>query len=370
VKRRNLRLAALPVAVMLALGMAACGGDDGDSGANTGTGDTTEVSGNLAGAGASSQGAAMEAWIAGFNTAAPDATVTYDPVGSGGGREQFTSGGVQFAGSDAYLKPEEVTAANATCGPNGFLEMPVYVSPIAVAYNLPGVSELKLSPSVIAQIFNQKITKWNDPKIAELNQGAQLPDLNITAVHRSDESGTTDNFTDYLSQAAKADWPHEADGEWPGDIKGGEAAAQTQGVAAALKGGEGTIGYLDASQAGDLGVASVQVGTNFVKFSPEAAAAVIDAATKVEGRPEHSYAIDIPRDTTAEGVYPIVLVSYILACAQYENQAQVDLVKAFLSYVVSEDGQKAAAENAGSAPISAEQRTQDQGAIDSISVKG
>jgi phosphate transport system substrate-binding protein len=369
VKRRNLRLAALPVAVLLAVGMAACGGDDeGSSG--TGSGSTTEVSGNLAGAGASSQGAAMEAWIAGFATAAPDATVTYDPVGSGGGREQFTSGGIQFAGSDAYLKPEEITAANATCGANGFLEMPVYISPIAVAYNLPGVSELKLSPSVIAQIFSQKITKWNDPKIAGLNQGASLPDLNITAVHRSDESGTTDNFTDYLSQAAKADWPHEADGEWPADIKGGEAAAQTQGVAAALKGGEGTIGYLDASQAGDLGVASVQVGQNFVKFSPEAAAAVVDAATKVEGRPEHSYAIDVPRDTTAEGVYPIVLVSYLLACAQYENQGQVDLVKAFLSYVVSEDGQKAAAENAGSAPISADQRTQDQSAIDSISVKG
>ena len=215
-KRRNLRLAALPVAVMLALGMAACGGDDEGSG-GTGSEPTTEVSGNLAGAGASSQGAAMEAWIAGFATAAPDATVTYDPVGSGGGREQFTSGGVQFAGSDAYLKPEEITAANATCGANGFLEMPVYISPIAVAYNLPGVSELKLTASVIAQIFNQKITKWNDPKIAELNQGAQLPDLDITAVHRSDESGTTDNFTDYLSQAAKADWPHEADGAWPAE---------------------------------------------------------------------------------------------------------------------------------------------------------
>jgi phosphate transport system substrate-binding protein len=362
-------LAALPVAVMLALGMAACGGDDGDSGANGGTSDSTEVSGNLAGAGASSQGAAMEAWIAGFSTTAPDATVTYDPAGSGAGREQFISGGVQFAGSDAYLKDDEITGANATCGANGFLEMPVYVSPIAVAYNLPGVADLKLSPSVIAQIFNQKITKWNDPKIAELNQGVTLPTGNITAIHRSDDSGTTDNFTDYLSKAAKADWPYEADGEWPAEIKGGEAAAQTQGVAAALKGGEGTIGYIDASQTADLGTASIQVGTNFVKYSPEAASAVVDAATKVEGRPEHSYAIDIPRDTTAEGVYPIVLVSYILACAQYADQAQVDLVKAWLSYITSDEGQKAAAENAGSAPISADQRSQDETAINSISVK-
>lgn len=369
-KRRNLRLAALPVAVMLTLGMAACGGDDDGGTGDGGNGSSTEVSGTLAGAGASSQGAAMEAWIAGFSSVAPDATITYDPAGSGAGREQFISGGVQFAGSDAYLKDDEITGANATCGPNGFLEMPVYISPIAVAYNLPGVTDLKLSASVIAQIFDQKITKWNDPKIAELNQGVTLPTGNITAVHRSDDSGTTDNFTDYLSKAAKADWPYEADGEWPADIKGGEGAPQTQGMASALRGGEGTIGYIDASQTSGLGTASIQVGTNFVKYSPDAAAAVVDAATKVSGRPTHSYAIDIPRDTTAEGVYPIVLVSYLLACAQYDNQAQVDLVKAWLSYIVSDDGQNAAAENAGSAPISDDQRKQDEEAINSISVKG
>ncbi|MEV7230013.1 MULTISPECIES: phosphate ABC transporter substrate-binding protein PstS [Polymorphospora] len=366
-KRRTLRLAALPVAVMLALGMAACSGDSEENGSDTGN--TTELSGSLAGSGASAQGAAMEAWIAGFSSEAPDVTVTYDPIGSGGGRKAFIEGGVQFAGSDAYLKPEEMTAAQAKCGPNGFIEFPGYISPIAVAYNLPSVPKLNLSASVIARIFDNKITKWNDPAIAALNDGATLPDSNITAVHRSDESGTTENFVDYLSQAAPNDWPHEVSGEWP--VQGGEAAAQTQGVAAALRGGEGTIGYIDASQATGLGVAAIQVGETFVEYSAQAAAAVVDAATKVEGRTsQHSYAIDLPRDTTQAGVYPIVLVSYQLACTSYPTQEQADLVKAFLSYVISEPGQQAAAQNAGSAPISAQLRTQAQAAIDAITAAG
>lgn len=365
--RKSLRLAALPAAVMLTLGVAACG-DDGDNGSESGNGSDTSVSGDLAGAGASSQGAAMEAWIAGFTSVAPDATVTYDPIGSGGGREQFTSGGSDFAGSDAYLDEEEVAAALETCGEQGFIEFPGYISPIAVAYNLPGVETLNLSPSAIAQIFDNKITKWNDPALAELNPDAALPDLAITAVHRSDESGTTENFVDYLAKAAPADWPYEVSGDWP--TTGGEAAAQTQGVAAALRGGEGTIGYIDASQATDLGVAAVQVGEDFVEYSAEAAAAVVDAAETVAGRPEFSFAIDLPRDTAEAGVYPIVLVSYQLACVNYDSQEKVDLVKAFFNHVISEEGQQAAAENAGSAPISATLRSQAQQAIDAITVAG
>ncbi|RKN39092.1 phosphate ABC transporter substrate-binding protein PstS [Micromonospora endolithica] len=364
--RKTLRLAALPVAAMLALGVAACGGDD-DSGSDTGNGAAAEVSGNLAGAGSSAQGAAMQAWIAGFSAKAPDAEVTYDPTGSGAGRKQFTSGGTQFAGSDAYLKPEEVTAATSTCG-GGYIEFPGYISPIAVAYNLPGVEKLNLSASVLAKIFDGKITKWNDPAIAQLNSGATLPATNITTVHRSDESGTTENFVDYLAKAAPQDWPYEVDGNWP--AKGGEGAGQTQGVAAALRGGEGTIGYIDASQVGDLGVAAIQVGEKFVEYSPEAAAAVVDAAEKVSGRGEFSYAIDLPRDTKADGVYPIVLVSYQLACTSYDSQQTADLVKSFFSYLVSEEGQQAAAKNAGSAPISDKLRGEAQKAIDAIKVKG
>lgn len=357
----NRAVAAVSAAV-LTFSLAACGGDDSE--AATGSGDSESLSGDIAGAGSSAQGAAMQAWIAGFTEVAPDVTVTYDPVGSGGGREQFTAGGVDFAGSDAYLEEEEIAAAEETCG-GDFIEFPAYISPIAIAYNLPGVDTLNLSASVTAQIFDGKITQWDDPAIAELNPDADLPSTTITPVHRSDESGTTENFVDYLAKAAPEDWPYEVDGNWP--ASGGEAAAQTQGVRAALDAGEGTIGYIDASQAGDLGVAAIQVGEEFVEYSPEAAAAVVDAAEPVEGRGEYDYAIDLPRDTEEEGVYPVVLVSYQLACVTYDDQETADNVKGFFEYVISEEGQQIAAENAGSAPISDQLRERAQTALDAIS---
>lgn len=377
---RTLRRATVPAAIALALGLAACSGGasgaetDGSTtpGSTSAGGGTTDgspaLSGEIAGAGASSQGAAMEAWIVGFLDQHPDVNVTYDPIGSGGGREQFTSGGTSFAGSDAYLKPEEIAAAEQVCGPGGVIEFPGYISPIAIAYNLPGVDSLNLSPSVVARIFDGKITQWDDPAITELNPDADLPGTPITPVHRSDESGTTENFVDYLSQAAPEDWPYEVSGEWPNQH--GEAAPQTQGVRAALEAGEGTIGYIDASQATGLGVAAIQVGEEFVEYSAEAAAAVVDAADVVEGRPEHSYAIDLPRDTTASGVYPIVLVSYQLLCAEYPDQQTADIVRAFFSHVISPEGQHAAAANAGSAPISDEMRARAQAAIDTITAAG
>jgi phosphate transport system substrate-binding protein len=246
------------------------------------------------------------------------------------------------------------------------LEIPAYISPIAVAFNLEGVDRPNLSPAAIGGIFAKKITMWNDPAIAADNAGVALPDLPITVVHRSDESGTTENFQEYLAAAAPEAWTFEVSGDWPGAVQG-EAAPQNAGVVQALGAGNGTIGYADASQVGDLGVAAVGVGSEFVQYSPEAAAQIVDASTRVQGRPEGSFAIDLERDTTASGTYPIVLVSYELACGSYPNQQTADLVKAFLSYVVSEEGQQAAADNAGSAPISDEQRQQFQAAIDAIS---
>ena len=370
-KRSTLsRAAALPAALALTLGLAACGAanEQGTGGGNAGADSASDVetglSGSIAGAGASSQAAAMEAWIAGFTSANGDATVNYDPVGSGGGREQFISGGVQFAGSDAYLKPEEVTAAQETCG-GDFVELPLYVSPIAVIFNLDGIDSLNLSPQTLAQVFDRKITSWNDPAIAADNPGVDLPDTAITPVNRSDESGTTENFTEYLAAAAGDAWPHEPDGNWP--VAGGEAAQGTSGVVGAVQGGQGGIGYADASQAGDLGTVAVGVGDEFVPFSPEAAAAVVEASPAAEGRGDNQFAIDLARDTTESGAYPIVLVSYTLACTSYDSAEQADLVKGFLTYMASEDGQQAAQGAAGSAPITDGQREQYQTAIDAIS---
>ena len=179
----------------LALTLAACGSDDPVGGADGSTGGSSEgssetasdLSGELNGAGASSQESAMEAWRAGFQSANPDVTVNYDPVGSGGGRTQFLEGGVAFAGSDAVLKEEEITQSQAVCGPDGAIDLPVYVSPIAIIYNLPEVAELNLAPATIAGIFNGTITQWNAPEIAADNPDATLPDVATTPAHRSNE---------------------------------------------------------------------------------------------------------------------------------------------------------------------------------------
>ena len=321
------------------------------------------LSGDLKASGASAQEAAMTAWIAGYQAIQPDVTVQYDSIGSGGGRENLIAGATDFAGSDAYLDQEESEAVKEVCGPGGAIHIPVYISPVAIPYNLPGVDGLQLSPDTLAKIMNQDITTWNDPAIAADNPDAELPEMDITVVHRSDDSGTTENFMEYLSAAAPDAWPHEADKAWPVPA---EAAAQNTGVIGVVNSTEGTIGYADASVVTGQS-AAIGVGEEFVEFSPEAAAKVVDASEPADTGVEGDLALDLARDTTASGAYPIVLVSYHIACTSYDDADRANLVKDFLTYVVSEDGQQAASEAAGSASISPELREKAVALIDTIS---
>jgi phosphate transport system substrate-binding protein len=365
------RAAVLSTALAGTLALTACGASNetetssgGGGGGGSSDESTAQLSGDLVGAGASSQQAAMEAWQAGFEGEYPEVQFSYDPVGSGGGREQFISGATDFAGSDAPLDEEELTTAQERCGGGEVFELPNYISPIAVIFNLEGVDTLNLSPGTIARIFAGQITTWNDPAIAAENPDAQLPDTAITPVHRGDDSGTTDNFTDYLFQTAGDVWTAEPDGVWP--LPGGEAANGTSGVVEVVTNTVGAVTYADASRAGDLGVVSVGVGEEFVAPSAEAAAAVVENSPPVEGRGEYDFAIEVNRQTEGSGEYPIVLVSYHIGCIQYDDQAAADNVRAFMEYVVSEDGQQAAAENAGNAPISETLREQAQPAVEAI----
>src|SRR5215218_9530226 len=189
------RATSLSLALAGALALSACGAanESNASGNDGGTG----LSGDLNGAGSSAQQAAMQAWQAGFTSVESGVTVNYDPVGSGGGREQFLAGGVDFAGSDSALDDDELAQAEERCGDAGVFEMPNYISPIAVVYNLEGVDELNLAPETVAGIFAQGITSWDDPAIAADNPDADLPSTAITPVNRADDSGTTKNFTEY-----------------------------------------------------------------------------------------------------------------------------------------------------------------------------
>ena len=331
---------------------------------------TGNFAGTLNGAGSSAQEAAQGTWQAGFQTLNPAATVNYDPVGSGGGREQFIAGGVAFAGSDAYLSEDEgeLAGAKERCMGTPAIEIPNYVSPIAVIFNVEGVDELQLSPEVLAGIFAGDIRSWDDPRVAEDNPDADLPSTRITPVHRADDSGTTDNFTEYLSQAGGKAWPHEPDGVWP--IKSGEAGQGTAGVVAAVRNGNGTIGYADVSQAGSLSVAEVRVGDEYVGPTPEAAAKILEVSERVEGRAEVDMAYELDRATQEGGVYPIVLTSYLIACQSYADKETADLVRGYLTYIVSDDGQAAAAESAGSAPLSERIQQEAMAIVEGISVRG
>jgi phosphate transport system substrate-binding protein len=351
------------IALVGAIALASCAANEGNGGETP-----SDLSGTLVGAGASSQQSAQEAWVAGFQSANPDVDVEYDPVGSGGGRDTFVAGGSQFAGTDRAFNDEEIAAdAFGSCVPGtGIIEIPAYISPIAVIFNLEGVDTLNMDAATIAGIFAGEITNWNDAAIADQNEGVELPDLTITAVHRADDSGTTANFTDYLAANAPEVWTVGPIETWPTEY-GGEAAPQTSGVVDAVTNGTGTIGYADASRAGDLGTVAVKVGDEYVPYSPEAAAAIVDASPFVEGRGEFDFAVELERDSTESGVYPVVLISYLVACVEYAEGAPVDLVKAYLSYIVSEEGQAAAADAAGSAPISDTLREDAMAAIDAIS---
>jgi phosphate transport system substrate-binding protein len=347
--------------------MTACGASNEGSGtASNNTNDGSSISGTLNGAGSTAQQAAMDAWRGAFQTANSGVTVNYDPVGSGGGRDQFLSGAVNFAGSDAYLTGDELATARKTCGGDP-VEVPVYVSPIAVIYNLDGVDKLNLTPATLADIFAGKITKWNDQAIAADNPDATLPDTDITPVHRSDDSGTTQNFTDYLAQAAPQSWKYPAAQTWP--LQNGEAGDGTSGVVNAVKAGAGSIGYADASQAGSLGKAMIKVGSAFVAPSANSASKVLDESKIHAGRPATDIAIDVNRTTTAAGVYPIILISYQIMCQQQKDDAAANLIKAFETYVVSSDGQQTAASAAGSAPLSASLAAKAKAAIDTITTK-
>ncbi|MFN8193103.1 MAG: phosphate ABC transporter substrate-binding protein PstS [Nocardioidaceae bacterium] len=364
----SIRRAVVPGIAVLAIALSSCSAANEDpSSANDGSGDS--LSGTLNAGGSSAQESAQSAWRAGYQTDNASVTVNYEPVGSGTGRENFNNGGYSFAGSDSYLNDDEgeLTAAKERCGGEDPIEVPAYVSPIAVVYHLDGVDDLNLSASVIAQIFDGKITTWNDPAIAALNDGVALPDTAITPVHRSDDSGTTKNFTEYLSAAGEGSWGYDADSIWP--LKSGEAAEGTSGLVAAVGGGNGTIGYADESQAGDLGIAAIQVGSDFVKPSAEGAAKVLAVSPRAEGRPDVDMAIDIDRTTTEAGAYPLLLASYLIACQHYDDANEAAMVKGFLSYVVSDAGQQAAAEQAGSSPLDSAVASEAQAIVDKIAAK-
>lgn len=360
--RKKRGYASLAAMSALALGLTACSGMPERDGKDP---DASTNKGSINGSGASSQVNAQQAWRDNYS-ASSGFTINYDPTGSGTGREQFIAGKTAFAGTDSVLNPEEVAAATSRCNGTEPLELPLYISPIALAFNLDGITSLNLTADLIAHIFNGTITTWNDPKIAAINPGVKLPEIPIIPVNRADDSGTTKNFQKYLAEAAGKAWPHKPEETWP--ISGTQSAEKTSGVVNLVKSTPGAITYADAAQIAGLGSVAVQVNGKFLPYSPGAAAAIVDGSGLDDDATERRITFALKRDGSVADAYPIVMISYLVACTDYSQPGTAEAVKGYLTYVASAEGQeKAAAAKGGNAPISQQLRERVTTAINLIS---
>lgn len=338
----------LPFVIVLALplGLAACDAAPASE-------RTTAIScaaGTVKAQGSSAQANAVNTWIKNYQVSCPDATIDYESTGSGAGLRAFIAGTGDFAGSDSPLSAADQPRADARCGTGPAVHLPMVIGPIALAYNVAGVGALQLKPATIAKIFAGAVTAWDDPAIAGDNPGVALPSTKVRTVHRSDSSGTTDNFTTFLAATAGADWRFGGDSTWP--APGGSGQRGSNRVAVTIARSDGAIGYVEASYARFHSLATARVGNGAGEFAAltDAAAGKTVAGARTTGTGgDLQLAVDYR--TTAAGAYPIVLVTYEVVC----RTGAPALVKSFLRYTCSTAGQAAAARS-GYAPLPEELR--------------
>jgi phosphate transport system substrate-binding protein len=354
------------IALTAALSLAACGSDNNTStagGANASAAAGSCATGSLTAEGSSAQANAMAEWIKDYQGQCSGAKIGYTPSGSGAGVQSFTAGTADFAGSDSALKPEEHTTADAKCPGGVAMDLPMVVGPIAVVYNVDGVKGLQLDGPTLAKIFANKITKWNDPAIAAQNSGASLPSTAIQTVHRSDSSGTTDNFTKYLGAVDKADYTFDHDKTWK--APGGVGAKGSDGVAAKVKSTPGTLAYVELSfaQNSSLTMAKVKNGAGeYAELTADSAGKLIEGAKITGTAPDLTMTIDYT--TTTAGAWPIGLVTYEIACSK--GSAKAADIKAFLTYTSSTGGQSVLSD-LGYAPLPESVRTKVAASVAGIS---
>jgi phosphate transport system substrate-binding protein len=321
--------------------------------------------GSISADGSSAQANAQVTWTGNYNKGCSGATVNYTATSSGQGIADFTAGKIAFAGSDSALDPAkgEPEAASKACGSTA-LDIPMVTGPIAIAYNVSGLTNLTLTPVLITNIFLGKITTWNDPAIAAANSGATLPSTKISVFFRSDESGTTQNFERYLAATNPTGFTYTPSKSWPGTV--GSGVAGSSAVADGVKNTDGGIGYMEWSYAGNKGlsVAKVDNGGGAVTLNGDTASAAVAAAQVVGTGDDLTLKLDYT--TKAPGAYPIILVTYEIVCTKYKSSSTGALVKSYLSYTASKDGQGLLAAQ-GYAPLPSEILTKVQASIGKIS---
>jgi phosphate transport system substrate-binding protein len=333
-------VAAVLLAASLAVLVAACGSDDSSGGGSGGSSGGSKLSGSINGAGATFPLPVYQEWAARLKEK-QGLTVNYQGIGSGGGIAQFTAGTVDFGATDSAMEDEEIAAAKKKGDP---VHIPSVFGAVTVSYNVKGVDKgLKLDGKTVADIFLGKITKWNDPAIAQGNSGVKLPSSDITVCHRSDESGTTKLFTTFLA-AYSPEWKNgpgvDKTVKWPT----GTGAKGNDGVAACVKQNDGSVGYVEQAYAlaNSFTFADVKnKAGNFVAPTLESTSAAGDGLTVPDDL--RFSAIDAPGDQA----YPIASGTFLLVyqdmCKAGLSEQKAKLVKGFLDYALS-DGQSVAKE--------------------------
>jgi phosphate transport system substrate-binding protein len=335
---RSKKLLALSCCAALALGAAACGSDDsnpnsgGSSSSSSSSGGTAKAGGAINGAGATFPAPVYQEWAARFKEA-QGTTVNYQGIGSGGGIAQFSAGTVDFGATDSAMKDDEIaTARKKGSDP---VHIPTVLGAVTVSYNVDGVEQgLKLDGQTVADIFLGKVKKWNDPEIAKQNSGAQLPSTNITVCHRSDESGTTANFTSFLtdySSTWKSGPGTDKSVKWPT----GTGAKGNDGVAGCVKQTKGAVGYVEQAYAlqNKFTTAAVKNKSGqYVEPSLQATSAAASGVTPPDDLRFSTINSDNPQ------AYPISAVTFLLvwqdACKAGLQQTRAKLVKNWLGYAL------------------------------------
>ena len=266
-----------------------------------------------------------------FRKANEGITINYGGGGSGKGRQDLTDQVVDFAGTDSPYKDTELGKAKG----GKILYFPILLAPITVSYNLDGVDKLQLSAQTIARIFQRDIKQWNDKAIADDNPGVKLPDTAIVVAHRADGSGTTQNFTEYLTGAAKGVWKLKSGStvEWPSDTQAGQGNG---GVAQIVKSKKGAIGYVDLSDAKASGLRYASIKNRAGKFVEPTTAA---ASAAGEGIAVKDNLLFSALDAKGDKAYPLTAQTWVILYAKQTDRAKGEALKKYVTFLVK-DGQK------------------------------
>jgi phosphate transport system substrate-binding protein len=305
---------AVSCCAVLALGVAACGSSSSDSGSS---------SGPITGAGSTFVAPLMSKWQSDYASKSGE-TVTYGAIGSGGGIEQITARTVDFGASDAPMTSEQLSACK------GCVQLPWSLGAVVPAYNLKGApSNIKLTGQVLADMFLGKVTTWNDPEIAKLNPGASLPATKVTPVYRTDGSGDTYAFTDYLSTVSP-EWKSKVGVGTEVKFPAGVGGNGSDGVAGSVSSTDGAVGYLTIAYVTSNGF-DYALLQNAAGNYPKASVAAIDAAAATAKSVPPSGVSIVDPPASAANAWPDSTFTYVIVPT---STSKADALKKFITYAL------------------------------------